>query len=825
MPLISRTFDQLIDFTRTSAATYVNSAGLVALTPPSVNLLTYTQEFDNPAWSKSNTTALPFNPATANYGPNVVVNGDFASATGWTASAGWVIGSGVATATTTSSSLYGGFTSVSGQWYKVTFDCTITAGTLALYIGGGNQANFTTGGAKTVFLQSGATTSRGIEFFGGAVSGTVDNVVVQAVTTNTGFITAPDGTMTGDLLAETTTNAGHTVSASATLITAPYALSVYLKKGTGATAPNWVQLYTGGTSTQYANFNLATGTVGNVAVGSTATITDVGNGWYRCALVFVPPAAGAAALAIAFTNNTDTTTRGPTYTGAATSDVFIWGAQLEAVPDANLVLGSELNVSTPPFTVFRDGVTNTPSPTLMTTTASRAYRVQLVISANTSTVTASFRVAGSSSGGAISPGQVGDNTYYTTGGSGGALVITGDTTGVNLTVTSVSVREITGTTAMPSAYAKNVGGLFPARFDYDPVTLAPRGILIEEQRSNSFTYSEQFDNAAWNKVNGTVGANATTSPDGTTNADAFVEDGTTSLHYVQQSIAFTSGVTYTLSVYIKPSTRAWLQLFFPASAFSGGIASYFNLAGAGALGATVGSVAGRSITAVGNGWYRVTLSAAATATTSGNVAIIPSAIDGSASYTGVNGATALFLYGAQLEAGAFATSYIPTVASTVTRTADVASVTAANFSSWYNQPRGTFVVDYDSFAATIPPSTKGLASANDNTGNNRVYGYLANNGAPTLLVTNGGATEANPLNSVISNNAITKSAWGYAANNFAIITNGGAAATDTSGTPPTAPNKLDIGHHLAGQQINGYIRSIRYYPARLGNAQLQTLTA
>ena len=151
----------------------------------------------------------------------------------------------------------------------------------------------------------------------------------QATTVAANSTTAPDGTVTADTLVESTANLGHVASRAVTAITALYVFSVYLKKGSGSTAPNWLQLYTGGVSAQYASFNLGAGAVGSVAAGSTATITSVGNGWYRCTLSFTPSLDGSVSVAIAFTNNTDTTTRGLSYAGTATSDVFIWGAQLE----------------------------------------------------------------------------------------------------------------------------------------------------------------------------------------------------------------------------------------------------------------------------------------------------------------------------------------------------------------------------------------------------------------------------------------------------------------------------------------------------------------
>ena len=374
-----------------------------------------------------------------------------------------------------------------------------------------------------------------------------------------------------------------------------------------------------------------------------------------------------------------------------------------------------------------------------------------------------------------------------------------------------------------SGFIELVGNTTP-RFDYDPVTLAPRGLLIEEARTNLLTYSDQFNNAAWSTSGATITANATASPDGTANADALVEDASTGLHITQQFFTFLNATAYTVSVYIKASTRTWVQVALPAAAFTASQGGFFNLTGAGSLGTVTGTPTSRSITAVGNGWYRITITATSTAAAGGNIAIVAASADGTTSYTGTNGAIALFAYGAQLEAGSFATSYIPTVASTVTRNADVATMTGTNFSSWYNQSEGTFVVDYDQIAATAS-QIKALFIASDGTSNNRVYGYIGNTGQPTLLVTNGGVTQANPNNAIIASGPATKTAFGYKLDDFAIVTAGAAAATDVSGTVPLTTNRLDIGCFGTGTQTNGHIRTIAYYNTRLPNAQLQTLTA
>jgi hypothetical protein len=187
----------------------------------------------------------------------------------------------------------------------------------------------------------------------------------------------------------------------------------------------------------------------------------------------------------------------------------------------------------------------------------------------------------------------------------------------------------------PGPYvATTASAYYGPRFDYDPVTLAPRGLLIEEARTNLLLRSDDWSNAAWSTSGATITANATASPDGTTNADALVEDASTGLHITQQFITFANATAYTVSVYIKAGSRTWVQVALPAAAFTASQGGFFNLSGAGSLGTVTGTPTARSITAVGNGWYRITVTATSTAAAGGNVAIVAASADGTTSYAG-----------------------------------------------------------------------------------------------------------------------------------------------------------------------------------------------
>lgn len=153
--------------------------------------------------------------------------------------------------------------------------------------------------------------------------------------------TDPKGGTNSFLLAETITNAGHSVfidpDYTPTITSGEtWTQSVYLKKGSGANAPDIMQLTFGSAThgaTQYANFNISTGTVLTTSSG-TATIKEVGNGWYRCSWTATATSTGGGIVGIVFTNNDDSLGRLPFYTGQTNANVFIWGAQLEQSPIA-----------------------------------------------------------------------------------------------------------------------------------------------------------------------------------------------------------------------------------------------------------------------------------------------------------------------------------------------------------------------------------------------------------------------------------------------------------------------------------------------------------
>lgn len=349
-----------------------------------------------------------------------------------------------------------------------------------------------------------------------------------------------------------------------------------------------------------------------------------------------------------------------------------------------------------------------------------------------------------------------------------------------------------------------------ARFDYDPATLAPKGLLIESQRTNLLLRSEEFDNASWGKVSVTVTANSTVSPNETADADTIGTSSTSG--YIEQAVSFTGDGEKSVSIFLKAGTSgtSLFQVRDTTAGVTRGSATITWTAGVpSAVAGSGGTVQG--VDAFPNGFYRIRLLCAGVVAANANrYRLQPDSGAG----TGT-----VIAWGAQAENGSYATSYIPTAGSQVTRTADVASIVAPNFAPWYNQSEGTFVVEVDSYTNSGGHNNM---SVSDGGANNAVVVSSSVNSA--LYVAVAGVAQANITDASTTAGVTFKRAIAYKANDFAVSTNGGAASTDASGTIPTV-DRFFIGSFNGTQHINGHIRSIRYFPTRLSNAQLQALSA
>ncbi len=353
------------------------------------------------------------------------------------------------------------------------------------------------------------------------------------------------------------------------------------------------------------------------------------------------------------------------------------------------------------------------------------------------------------------------------------------------------------------------------RLDYSPTTLAPLGLLIEEQRTNLALDSGEVLNG----TGGVVVANQITAPDGSL-ADFFQEDTNTSEHYAgDRAPSVTAGTTYTWSFYAKLGLTGEVRRVGVRTGGQGPGSVIFDLETGSST--VVAPVVSSGISSAGNGWFRCWIVYTATGT---GVAVFRQQLAKGPNtvYTG-NGTSGLYLWGAQLEVGTFPTSYIPTVASQVTRAADIALMTGANFSSWYNQTEGTFVVT----ARDVSNPLGVMAATDDGTSANLNSIFLA--GATTAVgfrTTVASVVVSDiAVGTIVSGAAFTIAA-AYKINDFAATLNGAAVVVDSLGDVPLGQTTLRIGANVANTAfIGGHLQRLTYYNTRLTNAELQTISS
>jgi hypothetical protein len=319
-----------------------------------------------------------------------------------------------------------------------------------------------------------------------------------------------------------------------------------------------------------------------------------------------------------------------------------------------------------------------------------------------------------------------------------------------------------------------------------------------------------MDNADWFKQNLTITANATTSPDGTQNAD-LLDDGTASgsQHWIYQGPSFSNSIAYTISFYAKYVSRKYMAI----NIFNGSTSQYvtYDIQNGSVFGST-GDVTA-SITSVGNGWYRVVYTRTMAASGSPNFRIALADDTGSVTYTGSN--KQVYMWGAQLEESSYPTSYIPTTSASATRVADACFKTG--ISSLIGQSEGTMFFDgYCNGDAEIISINRSVV--------NSVFLYSAGGFVRAYVY-----SDSTGLNLLSSVSCLTrfKAAVAYKSNSIAFYVNGTLIAQDTSTTftPNLAMESFYIaqgGYVQSKEQVNCNESII--FPTRLTNAQLAYLT-
>lgn len=352
-----------------------------------------------------------------------------------------------------------------------------------------------------------------------------------------------------------------------------------------------------------------------------------------------------------------------------------------------------------------------------------------------------------------------------------------------------------------------------ARFDYDPSTLAAKGLLLEtEARTNLWLNNQAV--ASWTSLGDTVITSDTAvAPDGTTTADTItmVASGTVP----GSNITMVASTTYGVSIHVKDgATSAWLRCRIATSASS--VSAYFNLS-TGAVGALGTGMSGARVDTLASGWKRYSFLYLPAGGDEGSRSFSFSGVTANSGGTAGGAFTA---WGVQVEAGASVTSYVGvTAGSTVTRAADVCAVTPLG--AWFNASAGTLYAAYTPLAVTA--GTQTVVYLDDASSNERL-GIRSATGTLGGVVVDGGVVQAT-VSSGTQTVAATKVAIAYALNDIAFAAKGVLGTPDTTATLPTVTT-LKIGARISTTEpMSGWYARVAYYSTRLPDATLQRLTA
>jgi hypothetical protein len=374
-------------------------------------------------------------------------------------------------------------------------------------------------------------------------------------------------------------------------------------------------------------------------------------------------------------------------------------------------------------------------------------------------------------------------------------------------------------------------GVNEPRFDHDPVTGESLGLLIEESRTNSLLRSEEFDNSYWSKVRASIKPNIVSASDGTLTADKLVESTQVGQHHANRlAVPFVSGVFYTLSGYYKAAERTRIVLQFGNQNAPFPISSNHNARfdlSTGSIIHTGSKIISSTITPVGDGWYRCSITSVAQATATDQVFIAFLVGSDNTSFYAGDGTSGIYIWGAQLEQGPFPTSYIPTQGSTRTRAVDSTSITGKNFSEFYNPNEFTMRCIFSRFSNNTAPYPLAISSS-----------LISSGGAPSIRIRTDdnrrvqGQAVSKENTVVYNNNVNTFLNINQPCNAAIAVKSGDTIYSDSGKLAPVSNLKglfdtattMHIGIGANGGILNGHIRNVTYFPKRLPNAQLQALT-
>jgi hypothetical protein len=345
-------------------------------------------------------------------------------------------------------------------------------------------------------------------------------------------------------------------------------------------------------------------------------------------------------------------------------------------------------------------------------------------------------------------------------------------------------------------------------------------LLLEPQRTNLALQSESFDNASWVKSNSTVTANSTTSPDGTTNADTLITTNSLNFHRLSQNTTISALTNYTYTIFAKQNSSSLIQIALNTGFTSTpSLSPYANFNLSTGVVSQSGNGATASIQSVGNGWYRCVITATSLiGISAGQINIVQinsTTAPPFQSWQGT-GAESVFIYGSQVEAGAYPTTYIPTTTASATRVADSFSRNNIFTNGLITSSGGTWFVELR---------------------NNIVYTRDAGSVGIALGDTIGGGDNSFSLRSLNQRIAISKYIGGAPTSLYATLTdtvkiaikwNGTSADVFVNGTKQVSATAFTttIMQFLVGSaaDVPKFIQAMALYPSPLSDTDCTTLT-
>ncbi len=401
------------------------------------------------------------------------------------------------------------------------------------------------------------------------------------------------------------------------------------------------------------------------------------------------------------------------------------------------------------------------------------------------------------------------NSYpITLNGNGSYTVFTDGTNSVNGdlqiitnngfvgSIDNVSAKEVIDNTNLP-------------RIDYTDGT---GSLLLEPQSTNLLTYSQDFSQSYWNKVQISVDDDFTISPDGTQNASKITTNNNTPF-LGNTTISLTTGSVYTISCFVKKGTNRWVRL---SSVSSGTLGAWFDLDNN--VVGTVNSTSA-SIENYGNGWYRI--SNTITAISGSNQTFLGlSDDDGGTTVTGTG--HTVFAWGFQVEEQSYPTSYIPTLSgSTVTRNQDVC--TDSGSIDLINSTEGVL---YAEIAALDDDLTFRGIALSDGTNDNRVLlRYRTNSNQINLFIKANGANIVNSTKALTDITNFSKFALKYKSGDIALWIDGVEAKTNTNTFTLIGLNRLSFDAGNGSDNFYGKVKSVAVFKEALTDEQLTCLTS